>query len=50
MSKMIFVNLPASDLVASTRFYEALGCNKNDQFSDETASSMVWSDETRYNS
>lgn len=42
--KMIFVNLPVSDLAASTRFFEALGCRKNDQFSDATASSMVWSD------
>ncbi|MGO4736487.1 VOC family protein [Bosea sp. 2KB_26] len=44
MTKMIFVNLPVSDLAASTRFYEAIGCRKNDQFSNESASSMVWSD------
>jgi predicted lactoylglutathione lyase len=43
--KMIFVNLPVSDLAASTRFFEALGCRKNDQFSDETSSSMVWSEQ-----
>ena len=44
MPKMIFVNLPVRDLDASTRFYEAIGCEKNEQFSDENASSMVWSD------
>ena len=44
MPKMIFVNLPVKDLAASTRFYEAIGCSKNAQFSDESAASMVWSD------
>jgi len=44
MTKMIFVNLPVNDLAASTRFYEAIGCVKNPQFSDEKASAMVWSD------
>jgi predicted lactoylglutathione lyase len=44
MPKMIFVNLPVKDLAASTRFYKAIGCEKNEQFSDEKAASMVWSD------
>ena len=44
MPKMIFVNLPVKDLAASIRFYEAIGCSKNAQFSDENAASMVWSD------
>ncbi len=44
MPKMIFVNLPVKDLAASTRFYEAIGCEKNPQFSNEQASMMVWSD------
>jgi uncharacterized protein len=44
MPKMIFINLPVQDLAASTRFYEAIGCTKNPQFSDKNASSMVWSD------
>ena len=44
MPKMIFVNLPVTDLAAATRFYQALGCQKNAQFSDENAASMVWSD------
>jgi len=44
MSKFIYVILPVADVAASTRFYEALGCRKNEQFSGETAVSMVWSD------
>jgi predicted lactoylglutathione lyase len=32
------------DLAASTRSYEAIGCRKNEQFSDENAASMVWSE------
>lgn len=44
MYKMIFINLPVKDLAASTRFYEAIGCTRNEQFSDHNASSMAWSD------
>ena len=44
MSRMIFVNLPVRDLAAATRFYESVGCVKNPQFSDDRATSMVWSD------
>ena len=44
MSKMIFVNLPVTDLAATIRFYEAIGCAKNEQFSDDKAVSKVWSD------
>ncbi len=44
MSKMIYVNLPVKDLTAATHFYEAIGCQKNEQFSDHQASSMVWSE------
>jgi predicted lactoylglutathione lyase len=42
---MLFVNLPVRDLAAATRFYEAIGCKKNPQFSNENASSMVWSEQ-----
>jgi predicted lactoylglutathione lyase len=41
---MIFVNLPVSDLFRATAFYEAVGAVKNPQFSDDTASCMVFSD------
>lgn len=44
MTKMIFVNLPVNDVAKSTAFYEALGFEKNDKFSNEQASGMVWSD------
>jgi uncharacterized protein len=44
MSKIIFVNLPVTNLAASTRFYEAIGFAKNPQFSDDTAACMVWSE------
>ncbi|MCV9935738.1 lactoylglutathione lyase [Boseaceae bacterium BT-24-1] len=44
MSKMIFVNLPVTDIAAATRVYEAIGCKQNAAFSDHQASSMVWSD------
>jgi uncharacterized protein len=44
MSKMIFVNLPVTDLAKSIGFYEALGFTKNPAFSDESGACMVWSE------
>ncbi len=44
MSKMIFINLPVTDLTRSTAFYEAVGAVRNPQFSDETAACMVVSE------
>ena len=44
MPRMIFVNLPVSDLPRSMAFYEALGFTNNPQFTDETAACMVLSD------
>ena len=44
MPKMIFVNLPVTDVARSTAFYEAIGMKKNPKFSNEQAVSMVWSD------
>ncbi|HKU06717.1 MAG TPA: VOC family protein [Bradyrhizobium sp.] len=44
MAKMIFVNLPVTDLKRATAFYEAIGAVKNPQFSDHTASCMVFSE------
>ena len=44
MAKLIFVNLPVSDLPRATAFYEAVGAKKNEQFSDGTASCMVFSE------
>jgi predicted lactoylglutathione lyase len=44
MTKLIFVNLPVSDLRRATAFYEGVGAKKNEQFCDETGSCMVFSD------
>ena len=44
MMKSIYVGLPVTNLAASTQFYEALGFKKDAQFSDDTTSTMVWSD------
>ncbi len=44
MPKMIFVNLPVTDLKRATTFYEAIGATRNPQFSDETTSCMVFSE------
>jgi predicted lactoylglutathione lyase len=44
MPKMIFVNLPITDLGTSVAFYKALGFEQNLHFSDATSACMVWSE------
>ncbi len=44
MSRMIFVNLPVTDLDASMAFYNSIGFENNPQFTDNTAACMVWSE------
>jgi uncharacterized protein len=44
VSKLIFVNLPVTDLKRATAFYQAIGAEKNAQFSDDTGSCMVLSE------
>jgi predicted lactoylglutathione lyase len=44
MSKLIFVNLPVRDLDRAVAFYEAVGAEKNEQFTDHTAACMVFSE------
>ncbi len=44
MPKMIFVNLPVTDLPRAVAFYEAVGAKKNPMFSDDTAACMVFSE------
>ena len=44
MTRMIFVNLPVTDLASSMKFYEAIGFTNNPAFTDETAACMVWSE------
>jgi predicted lactoylglutathione lyase len=43
-TKMIFVNLPVSDLPRAKAFYEAIGATNEPRFTDETAACMVLSD------
>ena len=43
-AKMIFISLPVGNLARATAFYEAVGAAKNPQFSDDTASCMVFSE------
>jgi len=44
MTTTVFVNFPVSDVKRSTEFYEKLGFKKNQEFSNEDTSSMVWDD------
>ncbi|WP_406235822.1 VOC family protein [Nocardia sp. NBC_01009] len=43
-SKMIFINLPVTDLGRSKNFYEALGWKVNQDFTDENAACIVVDD------
>jgi predicted lactoylglutathione lyase len=45
MAKMIFVNLPVTDLDRSMKFYEAVGFTNNPMFTNDKAAAMMWSDE-----
>lgn len=45
---MIFVNLPVANVAKATAFYEAIGMTRNEQFSNEQASAMRWSDEISF--
>jgi predicted lactoylglutathione lyase len=45
MSRKMFVNLPVKDLDRSVEFFTALGFKFNPQFSDETATCMIVSEE-----
>ena len=44
MPRLIFVNLPVTDLARSTAFYEAVGGTRNPQFSDDTATCIILSE------
>jgi len=44
MPKMIFINLPVTDLDRSVSFYEAIGARKEPKFSNDAAAMMVLSD------
>jgi uncharacterized protein len=42
--KVIYINLPVEDVAKATAFYQAIGFEKNETFSNEQASAMAWSD------
>ena len=42
--KLIFINLPVTDLERSVRFYEAIGGRKEPKFSNDDAAMIVLSD------
>ena len=44
MTKMLFLNLPVSDLSAAIAFQKALGATQDMRFSDERSAAMVHSD------
>ena len=44
MPKMVFINLPVTDLGRSVAFYEAIGGRKEPKFSNEQAAMIVLSD------
>lgn len=44
MSKLIFVNLPVTELQRSVAFYEAIGGRKEPKFSNQQAAMVVLSD------
>jgi predicted lactoylglutathione lyase len=45
VARKIFVNLPVKDLNASVEFFKELGFSFNPQFTDETATSMIVTDD-----
>jgi uncharacterized protein len=45
MARKLFVNLPVNDLNQSVRFFTRLGFSFNPQFTDDTATCMIVSDD-----
>ncbi len=43
--KSVYINLIVKDLAKATAFYEAIGCTKDQLFSNDVASAMMWSEE-----
>lgn len=44
MARLIFINLPVTDLERAKAFYSAIGFVNEPKFSDDTAACMVWSE------
>jgi uncharacterized protein len=45
MSRLLFLNLPVADLAASRAFFDALGFEFNEKFSDQGAACMIVSEQ-----
>ncbi|ANZ60592.1 glyoxalase [Secundilactobacillus paracollinoides] len=45
MTKMVFINLPVTNLPNAIAFYTALGFKQNEAFSNEKSAAMIWSDD-----
>ena len=45
MKKQIYINIAVSDLEKSVKFYEALGLEKREDFSNSEGAGMKWSEE-----
>ena len=45
MSRLLFANMPVRDVVATRAFFEGLGFEFNEIFSDENTASMIVSDQ-----
>ena len=45
MANKVFLNLPVKNVIASRKFFQALGFTINEQFSDESGACVVISDE-----
>ncbi|MFD4294595.1 VOC family protein [Rhodococcus sp. NPDC058505] len=45
MSRMLFANLPVSDVTATRKFFDGLGFEFNDQFCDEQTACLVINDQ-----
>lgn len=44
MPRMLFINLPVTDVAKATDFYRSIGAEKNEAFSNEDSSSLALSD------
>lgn len=47
MAKTIYVNLPVADVAKAAAFYEAIGFERNPEFSNAQAAALSWSDTIR---
>jgi predicted lactoylglutathione lyase len=48
VANVVFINLPVANVAASIAFYEAIGCTRNEQFSNASGAAMTWSDSVSF--